>query len=96
MMCFELRDRWHCYFLEKDQKTGLGKYFIFRDAASIRTLAEHGLGFVTGNTRRTFEHAIKRGRGGIWLQLTEEQYRALRSTQATGTTSNGEPGVGSS
>jgi hypothetical protein len=58
-------------------------------------LAERGLGFVTGNTRRAFEHAIKRGRGGIWLQLTEEQYRILLATQVTGTTSNGEPGAGS-
>jgi len=49
----------HCRFLEKDQKTTVGSCFIFRDPASIRTLAERGLGFVTGNTRRAFEHAIK-------------------------------------
>jgi hypothetical protein len=93
-MCFELKVGWHCRFLEKDQKTTLGKCFIFRDSASMRTLAERGLGFVTGNTRRAFEHAIKRGRGGIWLQLTAEQYRILFATQMTGTTSNRECGDG--
>jgi hypothetical protein len=29
-------------------------------------------------TQQALEHAIENGRGGIYLQLTEEQYRKLK------------------
>jgi hypothetical protein len=29
--------------------------------------------------RHAIEHGIETGRGGFWLQLTEEQYRKLKS-----------------
>lgn len=28
--------------------------------------------------KAAFEHAIENGRGGIWLHLTDEQYRVLK------------------
>src|SRR5579859_5702516 len=41
-------------------------------------LARRGGAWQTSESRQMLEHAIDVGRGGIYLRLTPEQYRALR------------------
>ncbi len=78
-MTFFLRRAWSCQFLEADLKTPLAKKLNFKSPDKILQLAEHGGAFSTLETRQSIDHAITLGRGGIWLELTEEQYRKLQS-----------------
>ena len=73
-MFFMVRDGWSCQFMEEDLKTHLPKRMSFRDAAKIYEIARRV------GTLNTLEekHAIEIGRGGIWLELNEEQYQKLK------------------
>jgi hypothetical protein len=50
----------------------------FCDPEKIRELARRGEAWGTSEARQMLEHAIKTGRGGIYLRLTPEQYGKLR------------------
>ena len=78
-MSFFLRRGWFCQFLEADLKTPLPKKLNFRSPDKIILLAEHGAAFSNLETRQAMDHAIAAGRGGVWLELTEEQYRKLKA-----------------
>lgn len=41
-------------------------------------IAERGRHRLTQEERQALQHGIDMGRGGIWLELTEEQYRRLK------------------
>jgi hypothetical protein len=69
-----LREGWYCRFLEEDLKTPLPKKFTFADVSKVRELAEKGGGFNVHEARHSFNQGVEVGRGGIYLQLTEEQY----------------------
>jgi len=75
---FFLRRAWSCSFLEEDLKTPLPKKLTFRTPDKILQLAERCHAFSTLETRQAVDHAIALGRGGIWLELTAEQYQKLR------------------
>jgi hypothetical protein len=77
-MSFMLRQDWFCQFLEADCKTPLPRKLTFQDPAKIIELAERGGYGKSLEDRQLLEHAIEMGRGGIWLELTEEQYRKLK------------------
>jgi hypothetical protein len=77
-MSFMSRDGWHVQFLEADLKTALPRKFTFADPEKIRELARRGEAWGTSEARQMLEHAIETGRGGVYLRLTPEQYRALR------------------
>jgi len=77
-MKFMLRDGWECQFLEEDLKTDIRKRVIFRDPQKIREAAERGHSLTDADSRLSLDNDIKIGWGGIWLQLTEDQYQALR------------------
>jgi hypothetical protein len=78
-MHFTLRDGWYCQFLGADLKTPLPKKLRFHDVVKASELIERGGGFKNLESRSAFTHAVEIGRGGDYLELTEEeQYAALK------------------
>jgi hypothetical protein len=77
-MQFFLRTGWHCQFLEPDLKTPLNRKLTFSDPRKIIELARRAGAFANLGGRQAIDHAIDKGRGGVWLELTEEQYRKLK------------------
>lgn len=78
-MSFFLRDGWFCQFLEADLKTPLPKKLSFKDEEKIIELAQRGGAFSNLESRQAIDHAIAIDRGGVWLELTEEQYQKLKT-----------------
>jgi hypothetical protein len=76
-MSFMLRDGWHCQFLEQDLKTPLPKRLRFNNQEKLREIAERGGCNMNLEARQSLDHGIEIGRGGIWLEISEEQYRRL-------------------
>lgn len=77
-MSFVFRSRWHCRFhADNLGKTPISRQFIFCEVQKIYDLARRGRGFTEKESRDAFDQAIKVGCGGVWLQLSEEQYSAL-------------------
>ena len=77
-MSFFSRQGWQVQFLEADLKTPLPRRFTFTDPEKIRELARRGEAWGDSESRQMLEHAIEQGRGGVYLRLTPDQYRALR------------------
>jgi hypothetical protein len=77
-MYFFLRSGWQVQFLEPDLKTPLPRKFTFADAEKIRELARRGEAWGDSESRQMLEHVIEKGRGGVYLRLTPEQYARLR------------------
>jgi hypothetical protein len=77
-MFFQHRDGWHCQFLEQDLKTSLPKKLRFNGPEKVRKIAERGGCNLNLESRQALDHGIEIGRGGIWLELSEEQYQTLR------------------
>jgi hypothetical protein len=77
-MFFMLRQGWHCQFLEEDLKTPLPRKIAFKEETKLFELAERGGYRMNLEGRQAMEHAIANGRGGIWLELSEEQYAKLK------------------
>lgn len=75
---FMLNKHWQCQFLEEDLKTSLHREVSFSDAAKLFTMAERGGYRMNLEGRQAIEHAIEKGRGGIWLHLNEDQYARLK------------------
>jgi len=77
-MSFMHRQGWYCQFLEEDLKTPLPRKITFHNPAKLIEMAEHGGYRLNLEGRQALDNAIENGRGGIWLELTEEQYERLR------------------
>ena len=77
-MSFMLRDGWYCQFLERDLKTPLPRKLSLKDVGKIYELAQRGNYSMNTEGRHALDHAIEMGRGGIWLELTDEQYAKLK------------------
>jgi len=77
-MSFMSRNGWHCQFLEEDLKTSLSKKLAFLSQDRMIELARRGGAVLNLETEQAIRHGIEIGRGGIWLNLTEEQYRKLQ------------------
>ena len=77
-MSFSLSQGWYCQFLEADMRTILPKKLTFASADKVRELAELGGAIANLEKRRTFEHEIIHGRGGVYLNLTQTQYERLK------------------
>jgi hypothetical protein len=76
-MHFMFRKGWHCQFLEDD--TPLPRQLTFADDQKIWEMAKRG-GFTLNIAgRQELEAALRKGVGGIWLDLRLDQYE-LRST----------------
>ena len=77
-MHFMLREDWYCQFLEEDLKTPLPRKVRLKESEKIFEMAERGGYSMNLEGRQAIEQAILKGRGGIWLNLTEEQLSRLR------------------
>lgn len=77
-MFFMLAKGWHCQFLEEDLKTPLPAKLSIRDPAKLFQIAERGGYVLNLEGKQAIERGIEIGRGGIWLELTEEQYARLK------------------
>ena len=76
-MSFFLRSGWYVSFLEPDLKTPLARAFNFADPDKIRDLARRGGALDTLEGKQMLDQAVETGRGGLFLNLTEDQYRKL-------------------
>jgi hypothetical protein len=78
-MHFVFREGWYCQFLDEDMKTPLPRTLSFADDQKIWEMAKRG-GFTLNIAgRKELEAALRKGVGGIWLDLRPEQYAKLRS-----------------
>jgi hypothetical protein len=77
-MHFMFRKCWLCQFLEEDLKTPLPRKVMFDKDQKIWEMAKRGGFTLNISGRQELEKAIRRKRGGIWLELTPEQYEKLR------------------
>ena len=77
-LSFQDRHGWQCQFLEADLKTPLPKRLHFTSPDKIIELVERGGGFTDQESRLTLNQGISKGRGGVFLSLTEKQYAKLK------------------
>jgi hypothetical protein len=69
---------WHISFLEKDCRTVLPLKLTFAKEDKIRTMHDR-CGSQLLEDKQAMEHGLDAGRGSCWLNLTAEQYQALKS-----------------
>ena len=79
-LSFQFRHGWHCQFLEEDLRTSLPRSFTFASASKLIELVERGAGLPDLASRQALDQAITTGRGGVFLNLSEEQYAKLRTS----------------
>jgi hypothetical protein len=79
-MSFFARQGWVCGFLEEDCKTPVGRGRVFATEDKIRELIARTPTRMDQAAKEALEYAFKLGRGGVWLELTGEQYRKLKQT----------------
>ena len=77
-MYFFERKGWYCQFLEEDCRTPLFKKLNFKHPDKIIELAMRGGAASNLEGCQTIDHAIRNSRGGIWLELSEDQYQKLK------------------
>jgi hypothetical protein len=78
-MSFMRNQGWFCQFLETDLRTSLPRTLTFASETKVIELIERGGGMVDSESRNAVSHAIEMGRSGVYLNLTDEQYRKLAS-----------------
>ena len=66
-----------CQFLEEDLRTCLRRKLLFRSEQKVREIAERAGANMNLEVLQSLDHGIQNGGGGIWLELTDEQYRKL-------------------
>lgn len=69
--------QWCCGFLEPDLKTQIGRGCLFASADKLRDLVARTPTKLVAQDRNAFEHGLTTGRGGVWLEITAEQYAKL-------------------
>ena len=74
---FQHRKGWHVSFLVSDLQTSLRKHLTFASEQKIVVLAERGNAELNLENRAAIQHGIAIGRGGFYLNLTDEQYQRL-------------------
>ncbi len=73
---FMFRNGWLCQFLEKDLKTPLPRKVMPRCQEKVREMARRAA--MSLDVLQALDHGIEIGRGGVWLEFTDEQYQKLR------------------
>lgn len=76
LMTFQERYGWQVSFLEEDCRTSLPLKLHFAGDQKIREMYAR-FAEPTPDGDLQLERALSMGRGGIWLILTDEQYRKL-------------------
>jgi hypothetical protein len=77
-MSFMQRQGWHCQFLEEDLKTALTKKLAFLSQDMLLELARRDGAVLNFETEQVIRHGIEIGRGCVWLNLNDDQYRKLK------------------
>jgi hypothetical protein len=77
-MSFMHSKGWYCQLLEDDLKTSLPRKFTFATSDKVAELAQKGGGSTNLESKQALENGISMGRGGVLLNLTQEQYDKLR------------------
>ncbi|MDE3148852.1 MAG: hypothetical protein KGL37_05225 [Acidobacteriota bacterium] len=77
-MYFQFRQGWQCQFPESHLKTSLPSKPVLADSEKLIGLIERGGGLPDLASRQALDQAIAKGRGGVFLDLTPEQYGQLR------------------
>lgn len=77
-MSFQRHNGWNCQFLEADLATPLHKRLHFTSSDKIIELVQRGDGIADQEGRLMLNQAIETGRGGVFLNLTQEQYSRLK------------------
>jgi hypothetical protein len=77
-MSFFVRGGWVVGFLEADAKTPVGHIRTFGTADKIREVIAKTPTKMDLAAHAAVEHGIQGGRGGVWLDLTHEQYQNLK------------------
>jgi len=77
-MTYMLRDGWSVQFLEPDLKTPVGRIRQLGSLDKVRELIARTPTHLDLAAKQAIEHAISVGRGGIYLDLTAEQYQKLK------------------
>jgi hypothetical protein len=77
-MHFMVYEGWYCQFLEANLTTSLPKKLTIRNQQKLLQMAERGMPNMTNEERQRMQRDIANGRGGIWLDLSEEQYLKLK------------------
>ena len=75
---FSFCQGWFCEFMEEDRKTRLSRTVILANERKLFELVKRGGFTLNISGRQEIEEAIRKKRGGIWLELTPEQYAKLR------------------
>jgi hypothetical protein len=80
-MSFVYLNGWRCRFHDDDlAKTPISSLHIFRTQQKLYEAARRGHGLKDLASARSLDEAIATGRGGIWLDLTDEQYSSVKMT----------------
>ena len=77
-MSFMFRNGWFCQSLEEDLKTNLPRKVTVGSQEKVREMARRGGAAMNLDVLQALDHGIEIGRGGIWLELTDQQYHKLR------------------
>jgi len=75
-MYFRQRSGWHCGFRTEERKK-LPREFTFKSSTTLRGVGQARQRPGPRVDREGFEIDVRAGKGGIWLRLSDEQYRAL-------------------
>lgn len=74
----QAKEGWRVTFLEQDLKTPLKRRFVFQASEKVIDLAKRGGAEFNLAGRQALETGIGNGRGGVWLNLSEDQHAKLR------------------
>ena len=69
---------WFCSFLQPDLKTPVCRGRSFASAEKVRELIAKTPTRMMSEDKQALEFALEAGRGGIWLDVTTEQYARLQ------------------
>lgn len=72
---------WVVQFLEPDLKTSAGRTFTYDTADKVTAIFEQSQSRKTTEFRQALDVGIELGRGGIYLELSDEQYQKLRASR---------------
>jgi hypothetical protein len=80
-MFFMRNKGWYCQFLEEDLKTPLPRKFTFATEEKVRELVRRCGAPSDLESEQTLEYGIGSGRGGVYLDLTPDQYNLLKRSK---------------
>lgn len=70
---------WNYRFIDSGLSV-LGPVRRTRDSETIRGFAERGGGLPTQEAKLMLDYGLSQGKGGLYLDLSDEQYSALTAT----------------